>query len=160
MMPLPKINFEQLCAEGRWAGDFFRTHAKPISEFLESKGFQDLEFVGKGSYAAVVAPKDNPNIVLRIFQGDAGSRTPIPYMLQAIGKRDIPLGGSEPDCLVEVLKRLDMDVAPPDIRHFLTEAGKHGSGVGSLGRGAEVGYYDYIADGAKKEWLWQRTQVL
>lgn len=142
---MSKIDFTELCKREQRIGPAFREEAKAVTRYLNGKGFDDLEYLGSGTFAIVVAPKNNKEFCLRIFPGDSGPRNPMPYMLQSIGKwdTDIPVGVMGMPIKIEVLKRMDMQVAKNELDQFLAEIKKHGSRGASLGRGAEIGHYNF-----------------
>ncbi|MBY0354224.1 MAG: hypothetical protein K2Q12_00670 [Rickettsiales bacterium] len=120
-----------------------------LNDFFHQNQFHDLEFLGHGSHAVVVAPRDSKEFVIRISPFHCDERKEIPYMLQAIGK---PLrvathhaeGKEWGGYRIEFLKRLDMNVAKPDMQYFLEQITHQGYGADSLGRGSEIGWYHYV----------------
>lgn len=149
---MPVVNFASLCKAESLIAPWVKERAHAISEFLESKGIHDVEYLGSGSFATVVAPKDSKEFVLRYFKGDSTPRRPIPYMLQSIGKWDMDImdaAGKAEEHSVEILKRLNMNLTSEEMRSFLFEARTHGSMPASLGRGAEIGHYHFTDSAGK-----------
>lgn len=142
---MPKIDFAALCKLEERIHPLVRKEAEALTRCLSGKGFDDLEYLGSGNYATVVAPRNNKEFCLRIFPDDSGPRNPMPYMLQSVGKwdTDIPVGVMGLPTKIEVLKRMDMQVARGERDQFLAEVKKHGSRGASLGRGEEIGHYNF-----------------
>lgn len=118
-----------------------------IEELLRKHGFDNLEVLGSGSYAVVLAPNDSSEFVIRISKFPPEPRFTMPYMLQAIGSEIIK--GDEQDELstgyvIEYLKRMEFkSVAADDLSTFLREIGALGYGVNSIAGGAEIGKFTY-----------------
>jgi len=136
---------EQLCGESVL---YKEGELEGIRDYLAQKGFEEVEYLGSGSNAVVVAPKDNDEIVFRVRAFKRDDRANIPYMLQTIGdpihlcgvaEDGRMLGGYE----VEFLKRLDMSVSDKDLRIFLQQVQGLGYQLHSLAGGEEVGWYRY-----------------
>jgi hypothetical protein len=121
-----------------------------VSKHLAEMGFDDLEFLGQGSFANVVAPKDNKDIIIRVSKETPRGRAEIPYMLQRIGHHSVD-AIEEYDLgeryTIEFAKRLNMDVKSQNLRNYIDEARNHGCRIGSMGRGREIGYYSYPKNG-------------
>ena len=164
--------FAKVIAENKEAADWYEsrhgfwadrnapdTTLPQLTAYFEKMGFHDLEYLGKGSEAMVIAPKDNPDIVFRICSG-RNNRKVNPYLLQPIGSEILQLGN---ECYtIDTIKRVDIidlnrsspnysDALLQDYLAFCKEAQEHGNRIGSMGRGREIGYYTYAtADGTFK----------
>lgn len=137
---------ENLCNRERAL--FKQGQLQTISDFLSTKGFKDLEYLGSGSNAVAVAPLDNKNLVIRIREFGHEHRARIPHMLQTIGEPAHVCGVFEDGRMLggyelEFLKRLDMDVPKDALNKFTSHVSDLGYKVDSMAGGSEVGWYRY-----------------
>jgi hypothetical protein len=56
---MPKVDFAKLCQIEEHISSALKEKAQPLARWLSGKGFDDLEHLGTGAFATVVAPKNN-----------------------------------------------------------------------------------------------------
>ncbi len=128
-----------------WSDEVTQNASQAISKYFEDLGFLDIERVGAGSFALVVRPKDNPDIVFRLDNTlSVEGREEMPCLLQPIDTKRIkaqaPEGELSKFLSIEVLRYVDVDsVTQSEMQAFVDEVSSHGYDIGSLARGKEIG---------------------